>query len=96
MLDSKNQVAQVKTKLIRTKSVCWFERVTLVKYKIGFFRHTIYNNAIQDGNNFSMISRPKRKQGHTSEAILRLRYFSPSMNGFEVQVAAQVKVTIAN
>ncbi|NVK72465.1 porin [Marinomonas sp. CT5] len=58
------------------------------KVQVGSF-DTIYNNAIQDGiNQFEYLS--PTKAANTSEGDT-IAYFSPSMNGFEVQVAAQVK-----
>ncbi|MEP7731300.1 porin [Marinomonas primoryensis] len=58
------------------------------KVQVGSF-DTIYNNAIQDGiNQFEYLG--PTKAGNTSEGDT-IAYFSPSMNGFEVQVAAQVK-----
>ncbi|TYL48657.1 porin [Marinomonas sp. IMCC 4694] len=56
--------------------------------QIGSF-DTIYNNAIQDTVDqfeyLGMTSADGTSEGDT------ITYFSPSMNGFEVQVAAQVK-----
>tara|TARA_R110001599_G_scaffold81089_2_gene218942 strand:+ start:419 stop:1363 length:945 start_codon:yes stop_codon:yes gene_type:complete len=58
------------------------------KVQVGSF-DTIYNNAIQDGiSQFEYLG--PTKAGNTSEGDT-IAYFSPSMNGFEVQVAAQVK-----
>ncbi|ETI60342.1 porin [Marinomonas profundimaris] len=58
------------------------------KVQVGSF-DTIYNNAIQDSvdqfENVSFTSADKTTEGDT------VAYFSPSMSGFEVQVAAQVK-----
>ena len=58
------------------------------KVQVGSF-DTIYNNAIQDSVDqfeyLGMTSASKTSEGDT------IAYFSPSMNGFEVQVAAQVK-----
>ncbi|WP_421848886.1 porin [Marinomonas sp.] len=58
------------------------------KVQVGSF-DTIYNNAIQDGINQFEVLEPS-KAGNTTEGDT-IAYFSPSMNGFEVQVAAQVK-----
>jgi predicted porin len=58
------------------------------KVQVGSF-DTIYNNAIQDGiNQFEYLS--PTKASNTSEGDT-IAYFSPSMNGFEVQAAVQVK-----
>lgn len=58
------------------------------KVQVGSF-DTIYNNAIQDSVDqfeyLGMTNASKTSEGDT------IAYFSPSMNGFEVQVAAQVK-----
>ena len=58
------------------------------KVQVGSF-DTIYNNAIQDSVDqfeyLGMTNAAKTTEGDT------IAYFSPSMNGFEVQVAAQVK-----
>ncbi len=58
------------------------------KVQIGSF-DTIYNNAIQDAvdqfENFSATNAAKTTEGDT------IAYFSPSINGFEVQAAVQVK-----
>lgn len=58
------------------------------KAQIGSF-DTIYNNAIQDSVDqfeyLGMSNAAKTSEGDT------VAYFSPSVNGFEVQVAAQVK-----
>lgn len=58
------------------------------KVQVGSF-DTIYNNAIQDSVDqfeyLGMTNAEKTTEGDT------IAYFSPSMNGFEVQVAAQVK-----
>lgn len=58
------------------------------KVQIGSF-DTVYNNAIQDSVNqfeyLGMTSANGTSEGDT------IAYFSPSMNGFEVHVAAQVK-----
>ncbi|MBJ7538269.1 porin [Marinomonas transparens] len=58
------------------------------KAQVGSF-DTIYNNAIQDSvdqfENLGFKSGDKSSEGDT------VAYFSPSMNGFEVQLAAQVK-----
>jgi len=58
------------------------------KVQVGSF-DTIYNNAIQDSVDqfeyLGMTSAEKTSEGDT------IAYFSPSMNGFEVQVAAQLK-----
>ena len=58
------------------------------KVQLGSF-DSIYNNAIQDGlDQFEYVAvsgNALTSQGDT------IAYFSPSMNGFEVQVSAQVK-----
>jgi predicted porin len=58
------------------------------KVQVGSF-DTIYNNAIQDGidqfENLGFTNAVDTDEGDT------LAYFSPSVNGFEVQAAAQVK-----
>lgn len=58
------------------------------KVQIGSF-DTIYNNAIQDNiNQFEYLS--PTKAANTSEGDT-IAFFAPSMGGFEVQVAIQVK-----
>lgn len=58
------------------------------KVQVGSF-DTIYNNAIQDGvDQFEQLSTTKADGSSQGDTIA---YFSPSMNGFEIQVAAQVK-----
>ncbi|AEF53740.1 porin Gram-negative type [Marinomonas posidonica IVIA-Po-181] len=58
------------------------------KVQVGTF-DSIYNNAIQDSvdqfENLGFTSNPLTTEGDT------IAYFSPSMNGFEVQLSAQVK-----
>ncbi|AWY01933.1 porin [Marinomonas primoryensis] len=58
------------------------------KVQVGSF-DTIYNNAIQDSVDqfeyLGVTNADKTSEGDT------IAYFSPSMSGFEVQVAAQVK-----
>lgn len=58
------------------------------KVQVGSF-DTIYNNAIQD-NVAQFENLGFMNAGNTSEGDT-IAYFSPSMNGFEVQAAAQVK-----
>ena len=58
------------------------------KVQVGSF-DTIYNNAIQDSvDQFEVLDMTNAEDTTEGDTIA---YFSPSMNGFEVQVAAQFK-----
>ncbi len=58
--------------------------------KVTFGTHdTIYNNAIQDAvDQFEYLGLSKAKRSSQGDTVT---YYSPSMSGFEIQVAAQLK-----